>query len=495
MGDDAVQLGDMPADEFRRHGHELIDWVTRYLAGMDRFPVLAQVNPGDVRRGIPNTPPDDPQPMDRILADLESVILPGITHWNHPAFFSYFSITGSGPGILGELLSAAFNVNGMLWKTSPAVTELEEAVVDWLRQWLGLPEAFWGIIYDTASTSTFHALAAARETVPGLNCREDGLAGGPRLRLYASEQAHSSVEKAAIGLGLGLRSVCKVPVDADFRLLPDALESSVRQDLAQGWKPFAVVATVGTTSTTSVDPVPAIADICERHRLWLHVDAAYAGPTAILPERRWILDGCERADSLVTNPHKWLFTPIDASVLFCRRPEVLRQAFSLVPDYLKTADDATNFMDYGIQLGRRFRSLKLWMVMRYFGRRGVEDRLREHLRLASGLAGWIDDHPDFERMAPAPFSTVCFRARPQGWAEDDPRLDQLNQHLIDRVNAGGEAFLSATKLRGRAVLRLAIGNLKTTERHVARTWQLLQQGLASLLEQAQDCGSQGRAGG
>ncbi len=502
-GQKSAAAGDMPADEFRHYGHRLVDWAATYLGSMERFPVLSRVQPGEIRRRLPAAAPEDPEPMEEILADLESIVVPGLTHWNHPAFFSYFSITGSGPGILGELLSAAFNVNGMLWKTSPAATELEETVVDWLRQWLGLPSEFWGIIYDTASTSTFHALAAAREAVPGTNCREEGLADGPRLRLYASEQAHSSVEKAAIGLGLGLKGVRKIPVDDAFRLRPDALEAAIEEDLAGGWRPFSVVATVGTTSTTSVDPVPAIADICRRYGLWLHVDAAYAGPVALLPEMRWVLEGCGRADSLVTNPHKWLFTPIDASVLFCRKPEVLRRAFSLVPDYLRTSEPATNFMDYGIQLGRRFRALKLWMVMRYFGRRGVAARLREHLRLATEFAGWIDEHPDFQRSAPTPFSTVCFRACPRrlGWEggsghtdlpnqpdwgagpSPEERLDRLNQELLDRVNATGEVFLSSTRLHGRLVLRLAVGNLKTTERHVRRAWDLLRRELEAMLSE------------
>jgi aromatic-L-amino-acid decarboxylase len=496
---ETTAIGDMAPEEFRYFGRRLVDWTAHYLGSMERYPVLAKVRPGQIRKRLPPAGPEEPESMEQILADLESIVVPGITHWNHPGFFSYFSITGSGPGILGELLSAAFNVNGMLWKTSPAATELEEAVIDWLRQWLGLPAEFWGIIYDTASTSTFHALAAAREAVPGTHCREEGLAGGPRLRLYTSEQAHSSVEKAAIALGVGLRGVRKIPVDDEFRLRPEKLEAAIREDLAAGRTPFAVVATVGTTSTTSVDPVPAVADLCRDYDLWLHVDAAYAGPAAILPEKRWVLEGCERADSLVTNPHKWLFTPIDASVLFCRRPEVLRQAFSLVPDYLKTDEAATNFMDYGIQLGRRFRALKLWMVMRYFGRRGVEARLREHLRLAAEFARWVDEHPDFERLAPTPFSTVCFRACPArlraesgaavvpGRAASRPhpdpgeRLDGLNEQLLERVNGTGEVFLSSTRLHGRLVLRLAVGNLKTTEQHVRRAWELLCRELHSIL--------------
>jgi aromatic-L-amino-acid/L-tryptophan decarboxylase len=478
-------LNDMPEDEFRRFGHELIEWVANYLATIEERPVLSRVRPGQIKKTVSPEAPENGEPMERILADLDDLIVPGITHWNHPSFHAYFSITGSSPGILGELLIAAFNVNGMLWKTSPAATELEEVVVGWLRRWLGLPAEFWGIIYDTASTSTFHAIAAAREDVPGLDCRQNGLTGGPELRLYASEQAHSSVEKAAIGLGLGLRSVRKVPTDNQFRMDPGALSHAIGEDRRQGFVPFCAVATVGTTSTTSVDPVPEIAAICRRNGIWLHVDAAYAGPAAILPEKHWILDGCTEADSLVTNPHKWLFTPIDASVLFCRRPEILKRAFSLVPDYLRSEDEATNFMDFGIQLGRRFRALKLWMVMRYFGRLGVEARLREHIRLAQELAGWIEDTAEFELAAPTPFSTVCFRWRPHALVDrGEDFVDDLNERLIAAVNATGEAFLASTRLKGRSVIRLAIGNLRITQQRLERTWQLLCREAARLAELA-----------
>jgi len=464
----------MPDEEFRRYGHQLIEWVADYLSTIDEKPVLPKVRPGQIKDSIDPDAPQRGEPMEAILDDLEKLILPGITHWNHPSFHAYFAITGSKPGILGELLIAALNVNGMLWKSSPAATELEEVTVDWLRRWLGLPPEFWGIIYDTASTSTFHGIAAARENVPGLDCRHDGLAGGPRLALYASEQAHSSVEKAAIGLGLGLRSVRKLPTDDEFRMDVAALVRAIEEDRRQGIVPFCVVATVGTTSTTSVDPVPEIGAVCRRHGLWLHVDAAYAGPAAILPEKRWILDGCEEADSLVTNPHKWLFTPIDTSVFYCRHPQVLRRAFSLVPDYLKTEDEATNFMDYGIQLGRRFRSLKLWMVMRYFGRQGVEARLREHIRLAQELAGWIAEDPDFELAAPTPFSTVCFLWCPEKMRDQSSEtLDHLTEQLITAVNATGEAFLASTRLRGKTVIRLAIGNIRITQARLERTWKLI----------------------
>jgi aromatic-L-amino-acid/L-tryptophan decarboxylase len=479
---DSPDRGDMDPDEFRRFGHLLVDWVADYLSDPGRYPVLSRSKPGEIRRLLPDQPPEEGEPMEAILSDLEAVILPGITHWNHPSFFSYFSITGSGPGILGELLCAALNVNGMLWRTSPAATELEEVVVAWLRRMLGLPESNWGIIYDTASISTLHALAAAREVVPGLDCRRKGLARGTQpLRVYTSEEAHSSIDKAALALGLGQVGVHRVEVDDRFRMKPEALGMAIERDLLAGMRPFCVVATVGTTSTTSVDPVRPIAELCRRYGLWLHVDAAYAGPAAILPEMRWILEGCEDADSLVTNPHKWLFTPIDCSVLFCRRPEVLREAFSLVPEYLRSGEQATNFMDYGVQLGRRFRALKLWMVIRYFGRKGIEARIRRHIEWARQLSSWIDADPGFERMAPTPFSAVCFRALPADPpGRDGTAADRFNEELLERVNQSGEAFLSHTRLRGRFALRLAIGNLKTTEDHVRRVWDLVRESAASM---------------
>lgn len=473
-----VGLGDMDPESFRRAAHRAVDWIADYLAHPERYPVLPPVQPGEVRSQLPSTPPEQPAPMATILDDFERVIVPGTTHWNHPGFFAYFAITASGPGIIGELLAAALNANAMLWRTAPAATELEDLTLDWLRQLLGLPPDFEGTINDTASSSTLYALTAARETVAELEARRRGLAGRPevpRLRLYVSIETHSSVEKAAIVLGIGQEGVAKIPADAEFRLDVAALAAAIEQDLAAGWRPFAVVATVGTTSTTSIDPVPAIADLAERHGLWLHVDAAYGGPVAILPERRAVLKGAERADSLVVNPHKWLFTPIDCSVLYCRRPDILRRAFSLVPDYLQTAPTgpARNLMDYGTALGRRFRALKLWMILRYFGAEGIRARLREHLRLAQLLAEWIDRSPDFERLAPVPFSTVCFRYAPPG--VDAAQLDRLNEQLLERLNATGEVYLSHTRLRGRFALRAAIGNLRTTEEHVRRLWELLQQ--------------------
>lgn len=457
----------MSAEEFRHYGHRLVDWIADYLSGAERYPVLSQVAPGQIKAALPQKAPARGESMDSILEDFEQLILPGITHWNHPAFFAYFAITGSAPGILAEMLSAALNVNAMLWRTSPAATELEEVTADWLRQLLGLPPEFEAVIYDTASISSLCALAAARQVVPGLNVRQQGLAASPaRLRLYASEQAHSSIEKAAITLGLGQSSLRKIPVDDQYRMDVEALGRAIREDRSSGWKPFCVVATVGTTSTTSIDPVPRIAELCEREQLWLHVDAAYGGSAAILPEMRWVFDGCQRADSIVVNPHKWLFVQIDLSVLFCRRMDVLRRAFSLVPEYLRGPEgEVKNFMDYGPQLGRRFRALKLWFVMRYFGAEGLADRIRHHIALARQFASWVDEDANFELLAPVHFSTVCFRARPPD-LQNESQLNWLNRRLLEEVNAEGRIFLSHTELDGRFALRLAVGNIRTASDHV-----------------------------
>jgi aromatic-L-amino-acid decarboxylase len=476
----SVTAGDMSPAEFREAGHALVEWITRYLENLDEFPVMSPVAPGAVRNAFPATPPERGAPWSTYMAEFEQSVLPGVTHWNHPAFFAYFAITGSGPGILAEFLTAALNVNGMLWRTSPAVTELEQVVLDWLRQMMGLEAAagWFGIITDTASISSLLALAAARERRPELRVRELGLAGRgdavPVMRVYASEQAHSSIDKAAITLGLGADNVVHIPVDADYRMRPDALAAAITADRARGQLPIAVVATVGTTGTSSIDPVPAIADICQREQLWLHVDGAYGGVAAIVPEHRYLMAGVDRADSLVVNPHKWLFTPIDCSAFFTRHPDVLRRAFSLVPEYLVTTvdDDVVNFMDYGVQLGRRFRALKLWAVMRAFGVSGLVDRIRQHCVMAREMAGWVAAAPGWELSAPTPLSLVSFRYAPSG--ADAAACDALNLELLARVNASGKAYLSHNKLGGRVVLRMAIGNLRTERRHVAETWALLQ---------------------
>jgi aromatic-L-amino-acid decarboxylase len=476
---DLEPFGDMPADRFRELAGQVLDRVTDYLSNVERWPVLARARPGELRAALPAAPPAHGEPIERILEDYDRLVPAATTHWNHPGFFAYFAVTGSGPGILAELLSAALNVNAMVWRTGPAATELEEVATDWLRQLLGLGPGLDGTISDTASTSTLHALAAARESLSDLEIRQYGLAGRPdvpRLRVYCSQEAHSSVDKAVLALGLGLDGTRRVATDGALRLDPAELAAAIRADRLAGIRPMAVVATVGTTSTTAVDPVPAIAELCAAEGIWLHVDAAYGGAAGVVPEYRWVLDGADRADSLVVNPHKWLFVPIDCSVLYTRRPDVLRRAFSLVPDYLTTAEGeaARNLMDYGVALGRRFRALKLWFVLRAFGADGLAARIREHIRLAQRFGDWIDADAAFERLAPSPLSVVVFRHRPAG-LEDGPALDRHNERLLDAVNATGEVFLSHTRVRGRYALRLAVGNLRTRERHVRRAFELLKE--------------------
>jgi aromatic-L-amino-acid decarboxylase len=481
-GSDAP-LGDIGADELDRQAQRVVRWMQEYLAHPERFPVVARVSPGDIAAALPTEPPASAEPLDTILDDFERVIVPGVTHWNHPGFFAYFAITASAPGILAEMLMSTLNVNAMLWKTSPSATELELRTLDWLRQLLGLGDGWFGLINDTASISTLLALAAAREAKPELEIRERGMAGRtdlPRLRVYTTSHSHSSVDKAVITLGLGHENVVHIDTDADFRMDVAALRAAVDADKALGYLPLATVATVGTTSTTSIDPVPAIAELCQREQMWLHVDGSYGGVAAVVPEMRHILAGVELADSLVVNPHKWLFTPIDLSAMFTRRPDVLKRAFSLVPEYLVTREqsDVVNLMDYGIQLGRRFRALKLWMVIRAFGADGLAARLRQQIEMARELAGWIDAEPDWQRVAPVPFSLVCFRYAPADLSEADQ--DALNAAILERVNASGSAYLSHTKLNGRYVLRLAIGNLRTELRHVETAWRLLREAAATL---------------
>ena len=476
-----ASVGDMSAEDFRRYGHQVVEWIADYLSHPERYPVLSQNQPDQVKEALPSKAPERGEAMEAMLADLDRVIVPGMTHWNHPGFFAYFATSGSAPGILGEMLSAAFNVNAMLWRTSPSATELEEVTLEWLRQLIGLPDEFKGVIYDTASISTLCAIAAAREAA-GLEVREQGLgATGAKLRMYASEHVHSSVDKSAITLGIGQAGLRKIASDGEYRMDSRALEHAIQEDRANGWQPFCVVATTGTTSTTSIDPVPAIADICGREGLWLHVDAAYGGSAAVVPEMRWVLEGSDRADSLVVNPHKGLFVPVDLSVLYCRRMNVLRSAFSLVPEYLRTGEgeEVKNFMDYGPQLGRRFRALKFWFVMRYFGVEGLQGRLRLQIALAREFADWVDQSDDFERLAPVPFSVVCFRAHPQT-VSDEADLNTLNERLMDEVNRRGKVYLSHTKLAGKLTLRLAIGNIRTTREHVKLAWDELNEGLVRI---------------
>jgi aromatic-L-amino-acid decarboxylase len=455
-GTEHAPLGTGPARReellsFRQSAEAASEWVARFLERLPELPVLARVEPGEVRAQLAAAPPEQGEPFAAVLDDLEKIVLPGLTHWNHPRFFAYFPTTASEPGILAEMLIAALNVNAMLWRGSPAATELEQLALDWIGQLLGLPESWFGHIEDTASTSTLSALAAARE------------AGGGRRAVLCSEEAHSSVAKACRLLELELRTI---PADDAFRMRTDRLA----EELARG-DVCAVVATVGTTSTTSVDPLPEIGPLCKEHGAWLHVDAAYAGSATVCPEFRWALEGVEAADSFIVNAHKWLFTPMDCSCFFTARPDDLRAAFSLVPEYLRTPEDALNLMEYGPALGRRMRALKLWAVLRWYGREGLQEQIRSAVKLAELVEELVNADARFELSAPRPFSTVCFRLK---------GTDEANEELLERVNSSGAAFLSHTRLRDRYVIRWAIANVRTTENDIRLTWQAIERAVSGL---------------
>ncbi len=468
----------MNKEEFRRAGHQLVDWVADYFEGVEKYPVLSQVGPGDIKRRLPPGPPAQGEPMDRIFLDFRNIILPGITHWQHPSWFGYFPANNSPASVLAELLTAGLGAQCMVWQTSPAAAELEESVLEWLRGMLGLPEGMAGVIQDTASTATLCALLSAREKATGFEANERGL--NQRLTVYASDQAHSSVEKGVKIAGYGRENLRCVATDEAFAMIPEALDQAMAKDAEAGFRPACVVVTVGTTSSTAVDPLADIGEICRRRGAWLHVDAAYAGSAAILPEFRWIVRGAEFVDSFVFNPHKWLFTNFDCSAYYVRDPGDLIRTFEIHPEYLKTGVDAKvkNYRDWGIQLGRRFRALKLWFVIRSYGVEGLQALLREHIRLAQVLRSWVEAQPRFEVMAPSPFSLVCFRLND---GRPDSELNALNMALLDAVNRSGWAFLSHTTLRGRCVLRMAIASRTTEERHVRAAWELIQEKAGELL--------------
>jgi aromatic-L-amino-acid decarboxylase len=465
---------DPTSDEFRAAGHKLIDWIAGYLDGVDEYDVLSRVKPGDIEKQFAAKPSIGGRPYDAILTEVDEKIMPGVTHWNHPAFFAYFSITGSQAGILAELLTAALNVNGMIWRTSPSLTELETVTLRWLSEALGLPDNLFGIINDTASINSFLALAAARQrTAP--NMRTHGFAGAPAMRVYCSEHAHSSIEKGALALGLGIEGVVKIGGDDSFAMSIEALEAAIVRDRAAGYVPCAISATVGTTSSAAIDPVRRIAEIAKRENAWLHVDAAYAGPATICPEFRWLWDAIESADSIVVNPHKWLFTPIDCSVLYTRHPDVLRETFSLVPEYLTTTDTAeVNYMDYGLQLGRRFRALKLWFLFEHYGIAKMQSVIRQHVADAARLATELQKRDDIELIAPQNLSVLVFRklVRNNG-VIDEPASERASIEALERMNASGRLFVSHTRLAGRYGIRVAIGNGATEWEHVARVLEYL----------------------
>jgi len=470
----------MDSAEFRRHGRDLVDWIADYLENSDRYPVMAQTEPGQVAGTLPLHAPEQGEDMADIWTDFERDILPGVTHWNHPRFFAYFPANNSGPAILGEMLSAGLGINSMLWQTSPAATELESRVMHWLGELLGLPEGFHGVIQDTASTATLGALVCARERTTGFAVNERGMTGlDGALRIYISTEAHSSVLKGARIAGFGAANVVPIQVREDDRagrvMDAAALEVQIAADKAAGYVPCCVVGTVGTTSSTAIDPLAEIGPVCQRHDLWLHVDAALAGSAALLPEKRWIFDGLEHADSMVFNPHKWLLTNFDCSAYYVRDPEHLERTMTVNPEYLKTARDPEvhNFRDWGIPLGRRFRALKLWFVLRSYGAAGLREFLAAHIELAAEFAEWVEAAEDWEVLAPVPLNTVCFRWRPVGMDED--ATAEANRLLMEKINAEGVIYLTHTKLGGVYCLRLAVGQRATKREHVEEAWRVLRE--------------------
>ncbi len=472
----------MDPEEFRRLGHEFIDWMADYQAGVGDLAVNPSVQPGALRKALPPSPPEEGEDMAAIFSDFQKKVMPGVLHWNHPRFFAYFPSNTSGPAILGEMLSAVLGVNGMLWETCPAATELEEHVLDWLRQLIGLPDTFTGVIQDTASSSTLVALLQARERSTKGTINPQGFAVGEGLTVYTSAEAHSSILKGARIAGFGDQQVISIPTDENLAMIPLELAKRVKADREAGLRPCAVVASVGTTSSTAVDPLDAIADVCEAEDLFLHVDAALAGSAAILPEARVYFKGYERADSFVFNPHKWLFTNFDCSAHFVKNPQELQRTFAIHPEYLKTAVDGevTNFKDWGVALGRRFRALKLWFVLRYFGAEGLRSQLRAHLKLTQGFADWVDHTPGLTRLALVPFITVCFRVEPAGLS-DESEIEALNQKVLDRLRTGGKVYLTHTRLNGVFCLRVAIGQTWTQKEDV----EILQEEIRAAIEAVQ----------
>ncbi|MDJ0765854.1 MAG: pyridoxal-dependent decarboxylase [Myxococcota bacterium] len=460
----------MNKDAFKKYGYQFIDWVADYLDGVEDFPVTSHVAPGEIRRQIPIHPPDREEPLDRVFKDFCEIVLPGMAHWQHPSWFAYFPASNSPPSILAELLTAGLGAQCMVWQTSPAAQELEESVIDWLRQMLGLPEGMSGVIQDTASTATLCALVCARESATGFRSNEQGVTD--RLVVYASKEAHSGVEKGVKITGYGRENLRYIPVDASFAMIPEALAQAIAADRQNGLIPACVVATVGTTASAALDPLVPIGRICRENDIWLHVDAAYAGTAAILPEKQWIFNGVEQADSLVFNPHKWMLTNFDCSAYFVRDESALIRAFEIQPEYLKTPVDTSvkNYRDWGIQLGRRFRALKLWFVIRSYGVEGLQRIIREHIRLAKLFESWVAAHAHFEVVAPVDLGLVCFRLN-NGQSED--ALNDLNKKLLKKINGQTDIFLTHAVLGSTYVLRMAIGSRLTKERHVAKAWQTI----------------------
>lgn len=479
----ADELPSLDPQAFRRQAHQVVDWMADYLARVGTLPVQPGLEPGAIRAELPADAPDAPEPFERIVEDFERLIVPGITHWGHPGFFAYFPANNSPPSILAEMLTATLGAQCMSWNTSPAATELEQVTMEWLRKMVGLPDAFTGVIQDTASTATLVALITARDEALRRAAAPSSLSS---LSAYASEEAHSSASKGARLAGFSPERIRAIPADPALAMRPDALAQAIAADRAAGLTPACVVATVGTTSTTGIDPVPAIADICEHEKIWLHIDAAWAGSAAIVPEMRWIFAGVERADSVVFNPHKWLLVNFDCTAYYVRDTAALLRSFATSPAFLKAAydDRVVNFRDWGIQLGRRFRALKLWFVIRTYGAQGLRAMIREHIRLGHLLAGWVKDDPEFELMAPAPLALVVFRYVGGEYAEPGIRrpeyIDQLNERLLAKIHSGGRIMLTQTRVKGHYAIRLALGHLTTTEAHVREAWEQVKRGATEI---------------
>ncbi len=460
----------MKNEDFRRSGHQFVDWIADYFENVEKYPIVSRLGPGDIKKMIPAVPPARGEAMEGIFHDFEKVIMPGITHWQHPGWFAYFPANNSPASVLGELLTAGLGAQCMVWQTSPAAAELEEVVLNWLRQMIGLPAGFSGVIQDTASTATLCALLSAREKATGFESNETGLR--MPLTVYASEEAHSSADKGVRIAGFGKKNFRRLPTDQRFALIPEKLEEALARDKDAGLVPACVIATVGTTSSGAIDPLRPIGEICRKHGVWLHVDAAWAGTAALLPEKRWILDGVELADSLVFNPHKWMVTNFDCSAYFVRDPAALVRTFEIHPEYLKTGVDAKvkNYRDWGIQLGRRFRALKLWFVVRSYGVEGLQAMVREHLRLAGLVKDWVEADGRFELLAPVDLGLVCFRLND---GRGEAALNELNRRFLDRINAAGTIFLTHTTLREKYTVRLVVGQRTTEEGHVRGAWDVI----------------------
>ncbi len=465
----------MNLDQFRKHAHEIVDWIFEYYRNIENFPVKAQVKPDEILNQLPNAAPENGEPFADIFQDFQKTIIPGMTHWQSPNFFAYFPANASYPSILAEMLTAALGAQCMIWETSPAATELEESVMDWLKKMMGLPENWEGVIQDTASTSTLVSLLTAREKYSDFKINELGFSAAPDLRVYCSTETHSSIEKAMMIAGFGKNNLVKVAVDDALRMDPKALRAAIEEDLQQSYRPMAVVATLGTTGTTAIDPLKEIAAVCKDYGLWLHVDAAFAGTALVLPEFRWMIKGIEQVDTFVFNPHKWMFTNFDCSAYFVKDRQALLKTMSILPEYLKTRTRGVvnDYRDWGIQLGRRFRALKLWFVLRSFGVKGIQEILRQHLQWAQNLESWIKANKNFEIMAPRTLNLVCFRLHPKG-VKDGEELDRLNEELLTNLNATGKVYLTHTRVKGKYVLRMVTGQTYLKEHHVKKAWDLIQ---------------------